>query len=235
MPGRRLSWLRLEWHFGIQPRGRRTGIGAESGSGASLVSPGGVPRAARRESGLGLALWQGCRPRLQIGTEQECQGDSICVHAVTSLGVFDSKGAFHSLPESFDFSPLVELFREQTFQRLLAKEKITPERVAMLRTWKHSVFQVLSERRVQAHDRKGLESLLHYMERSPVSLDRLSSLDDGRVLYRGNYHPSLGRHHQIVSALEFLALLVPHIATCSSYYTSSGTREHASEFPRVPP
>jgi hypothetical protein len=133
------------------------------------------------------------------------------LHACLSLGVFDSKGAFHSLPESFDFSPLVELFRERTFQRLLAKEKITPERVAMLRTWKHSGFQVLSERRVQAHDRKGLESLLQYMERSPVSLDRLSYLDDGRVLYRGNYHPSLGRDHQLVSALEFLALLVPHI------------------------
>ncbi len=32
------------------------------------------------------------------------------------------------------------------------------------------------------------------------------------VLYRGNYHPSLGRDHQLVSGLEFLAMLVPHIA-----------------------
>ena len=134
------------------------------------------------------------------------------LHACLSLGVFDSKGAFHPLPDSFDFSPLVELFRERTFQMLLAKEKVTPERVAMLRTWKHSGFQVLSERRVQAHDRKGLESLLQYMERSPIFLDRLSYLDDGRVLYRGNYHPTLGRDHQLVCAVEFLALLVPHIA-----------------------
>jgi hypothetical protein len=32
------------------------------------------------------------------------------------------------------------------------------------------------------------------------------------VHYRGNYLPSLGRDHQLSSGVEFLALLVPHIA-----------------------
>ena len=38
-----------------------------------------------------------------------------------------------------------------------------------------------------------LESLLQYFERAPVALSRLEYLDDGRVLYRGNFHPSLRR------------------------------------------
>jgi hypothetical protein len=37
--------------------------------------------------------------------------------------------------------------------------------------------------------------------------------DDGRVLYRGTrFHPRIGRDYQLVSDVEFLALLVPHIA-----------------------
>ena len=54
--------------------------------------------------------------------------------------------------------------------------------------------------------------MLEYMERPPVSLKRLSYLDDGSVLYTGSFHPSLGRDHQLVSGVEFLAMLVPHIA-----------------------
>src|SRR2546426_12753894 len=50
------------------------------------------------------------------------------------------------------------------------------------------------------------------MERAPVALTRLEYLPDGRVLYKGNYHPSLGRDYQLVSGTEFLAMLVPHVA-----------------------
>ena len=46
----------------------------------------------------------------------------------------------------------------------------------------------------------------------PVSLKRLEYREDSRVLYRGNYLPSLGRDHQLCSGVEFLALLIPHIA-----------------------
>ena len=70
---------------------------------------------------------------------------------------------------------------------------------------------MFSERRIAQGERQELESLLQYMEWPPVSLQRLSYLDDGRVLYRGNFNPSLGRDYQLLSALEFLAMLVPHI------------------------
>lgn len=58
-------------------------------------------------------------------------------------------------------------------------------------------------------DRQGLESLLQYIERPPVSLKRLRYLrDEDRVFYSGKFNPSLGRDHQLVSGLEFLAMLV---------------------------
>jgi len=133
-------------------------------------------------------------------------------HALTSVGVFTRDGMFHSVPGDIDFSPLEGLFREEVFKRLLKEEKITPERVELLRSWRHSGFNVSSARRISGAERGELESLLQYMVRAPVSLARLQYRPDGRVLYRGNYHPSLGRDHQLVRGLEFLAMLVPHIA-----------------------
>ena len=71
---------------------------------------------------------------------------------------------------------------------------------------------MFSELRIAQGERQGLESLLQYMERAPVSLQRLTCLDNGEVLYRGNFHPGFGRDYQLVSGLEFLAMLVAHIA-----------------------
>jgi hypothetical protein len=134
-------------------------------------------------------------------------------HALSSLGVFTRDGVFHPAAEDIDFAPLEELFREEIFKALIKKEKITPERIALLRSWRYSGFRVHSDRRLAQGDRQALEALLQYFERAPVSLKRLEYLDDGRVLYRGTrFHPGLGRDHQLVSGLEFLAMLVPHIA-----------------------
>jgi hypothetical protein len=152
----------------------------------------------------------------------------VHLHSLVSLGVFDRQGNFHPAP-NIDFSPLEKIFQELTFKMMLKEEAVTEERVALLQSWQHSGFHIDASRRVAQGNRDELERLLQYFERPPVSLDRLSYFADGRVLYRGGkFHPGLGRDHQLVSGVEFLAMLVPHILTCASYYTSSGTREHAS-------
>ena len=134
-------------------------------------------------------------------------------HALSCLGVFTRDGVFHPAPEDMDFAPLEELFREELFKALLKKEKITEERIALLRTWRNSGFRIHSDRRIAQGDRQELECLLQYFERAPVSLERLKVQDDGHVLYKGTrFHPGLRRDHQLVSGLEFLAMLVPHIA-----------------------
>jgi hypothetical protein len=69
-------------------------------------------------------------------------------------------------------------------------------------------------RKIEAYDRKTLEGLLSYMERAPVSLPRFTyRKEDGLVHNQGTrFHPRLGRDHQLLPALDFLALLVSHIA-----------------------
>ncbi len=141
-------------------------------------------------------------------------------HAICSLGVFDQEGSFHQAPEDLDFSPLEDIFREQTFKVLLHNDAITVERIDMLRSWQHSGFQVGASRRLSEGKRQELEKLLQYMLRPPVALNRLS-YEAGNVTYRGNFHPSFGRDYQHVSGVEFLAMLVPHILLrfeCSIHY-----------------
>jgi ribosomal protein S27E len=133
------------------------------------------------------------------------------LHAVLSQGVFDKQGDFHPVPGDLDWRPLEELFRARTLKLMVRREKITEDRATMLKSWVHSGFQVSGDRRIEAGDRSGLESLLAYMERAPVSLERMEYRPDGRVLYRGNFHPALGTDHRLVSGIEFLALLVPHV------------------------
>ncbi len=90
-------------------------------------------------------------------------------------------------------------------------ERTTEDRITLVRSWVHSGFNIDGSRRLDAEDRKGLQSLLEYMERAPVSLERLEYRSDGLVHYRGNWHPGLGRDHQLLPAIDFLALLVPHV------------------------
>ncbi len=115
--------------------------------------------------------------------------------------------------EDIDFSGLEELFRERFFEMRPEKETILPETVERFMSWEHSGFAVNSERKLEADDRPGLEGLLSYMERPSVSLRRLTYRTDGMVHYQGTrYHPRLGIDHQLVTPVEFLAMLIPHIA-----------------------
>ena len=77
-----------------------------------------------------------------------------------------------------------------------------------MRRWPHSGFGLDFQRKIEADDRKGLEGLLAYMDRPPISLQRLTYLPDGLVHYQGTrVHPRLGTDHQLLPAVEFLALL----------------------------
>ena len=134
------------------------------------------------------------------------------LHSCVSLGLFRPDGVFFPM-EDVDFSGLQEIFRERFFRRMLRRQKVRPETVERMRGWEHSGFAVNWQRKLEAYDRKGLEGLLSYMERAPVSLRRLTYRDDGMVHYQGTkVHPRLGTDHQLLPALDFLALLVPHIA-----------------------
>jgi len=135
---------------------------------------------------------------------------ALC-HALVSLGVFSPDGIFCRM-EDVDFSGLEELFRERFFKIMVRRGKITEDIVEDMKRWPHSGFNVNWDRKVRAEDRKELEGLLCYMERSPVSLRRLTYRADGMVHYQGSqFHPRLGIDHQLLTPIAFLALLIPHV------------------------
>jgi hypothetical protein len=133
------------------------------------------------------------------------------VHSICSLGLFRSDGVYLSM-EDVDFSGLEAVFRERFFSLMLRRQKVRPETLERMRSWEHSGFNVDFARRIDATDRAGLQGLLSYMERAPVSLRRLTYLDDGTVHYQGTkFHPRLNTDHQLLSPVEFLAHLVHHV------------------------
>lgn len=140
-------------------------------------------------------------------------------HALVSCGVFDRSGTFHpadgvginGVGSGLDFTALELPFRNAVLDALEKRGAIDDERAALVRSWPHSGFGIHADRVIQPGSRRELESILQYMERAPVSLKRLTLRPDGMVHYQGRYHPGLGRDHQLVTGVEFLALLVPHI------------------------
>jgi hypothetical protein len=161
-------------------------------------------------------------------------------HAAVSLGLFRKDGLYFPM-EDIDFSGLEELFRERFFQMMLKNKKILPETVERFKSWEHSGFQADWRRKIEAEDRAGLEGLLSYMERPVVSLRRLQYRQDGLVHYQGTkLHPRLGIDHQLLSPVDFLALLVPHVLlkyeiTMRSYGAISTTFRKRSGWIENPP
>jgi len=161
-------------------------------------------------------------------------------HALVSLGVFLRDGSFYSM-EDVDFTGMEEVFRERVFDFLIQAGKITQEVAQGMREWPHSGFQVSFERKIERDDRKGLEGLLEYMDRPPISMRRLTYLAGGLVHYQGTkMHPRLGIDHQLLPPVDFLALLASHVllryqVTIRTYGAISTTFRHRLGWVANPP
>ena len=161
-------------------------------------------------------------------------------HSICSLGLFRPDGVYLPM-EDVDFSGLEQLFRQRFFSLMLRRGKVRPETVERMRSWPHSGFQVDFARKIESEDRNGLQGLLSYMERAPVSLRRLTYLGDGRVHYQGTkFHPRLNTDHLLLSSVEFLAHLIHHIllrfeVSSRSYGAVSTTSRRRLGWMRDPP
>jgi len=82
--------------------------------------------------------------------------------------------------------PLAELFRALVFEEPRERGLFTREFVAKLMTWRHtSWFNVHNGVRIDAGDRKGLESLTQNIVRNPFSTAKIACNQElGTVLYR---------------------------------------------------
>ena len=132
-------------------------------------------------------------------------------HSICSLGLFRPDGVYLPM-DDLELSGLEALFRERFVSLMLRRGKLRPETLERMRSWPHSGFHVDFSRRIESEDRTGLQGLLSYMERAPVSLKRLTYRDDSMVHYQGTkFHPRLNTDHQILSPVEFLAHLTHHV------------------------
>jgi len=74
---------------------------------------------------------------------------------------------WHPLP-AWNHSVLRQLFQIEVFRFLREKELLTRERIEMILSWKHSVFNVHISEPIQAGNKSALTRVARYMLRGPV-------------------------------------------------------------------
>jgi hypothetical protein len=112
------------------------------------------------------------------------------------------------------------------FALLLDEHKINDEIAASMRGWKHSGFSADTSVRIERGDKAGMQRLIEYVARCPLSLSRMISLTkNGKILYRASHancvpFPISGddalmkgipRNFESFDPLDFLAAVTQHI------------------------
>ena len=110
------------------------------------------------------------------------------LHILVTDGGFGLNGTFYVLPKVSLFG-LEQLFRHRVLKMMLRAGLITPQRVKLLLSWKHSGFNVDGSVRVRASNRQGRENISRYLIRAPFSVDKIQySCREGSVIrIRNNY------------------------------------------------
>jgi hypothetical protein len=90
------------------------------------------------------------------------------IHALVCEGVFLPDGTFLPLPK-LATEPFLKLWEQEVLELLLAEGKITEEVVANIRSWEQSGLSVDQSVRVETKDTEGLQRLIEYFLRCPLS------------------------------------------------------------------
>jgi len=129
------------------------------------------------------------------------------VHAISSIGVFDTRGNFRRVDYVPDGEKLAELFRHKVLKMLTHRDKIDEVVIERLMSFHHSGFNIHFGKVIPPGDKPSQERAARYLTRSCVSLEKLRYIpEEGQVIY-GNP----GQRTVTCNALDFLALLSLHI------------------------
>ena len=131
------------------------------------------------------------------------------LHALVTGGGWDSGGVWRPI-FGWDRPVLRELFTAEVFRFLRERELLSAERMQLIRSWRHSGFDVFVGEPIAPDDRRALEHVARYLLRAPVSLERLwYNPEAGTVTIR----PLAGEGEKPVElgAQEFIARLITHI------------------------
>jgi len=138
------------------------------------------------------------------------------LHLLMADGLFLRDERFLVLPEN-GMNAVEELFRAKLITFLSKQGHLPPERARMLKSWKHSGFNVHRSRRIQPDEREDLERVARYIIRNPFSLEKMEFKPpnavnrDGTVIYRSGMNPKIHRNFQIFTPCDFIAAITQHI------------------------
>lgn len=82
----------------------------------------------------------------------------------------------------------------------------------MLRSWKHSGFNIHRSQRVPPGNREDMERLAQYIIRNPFSVDKMQPNSSGdSIIYRSGMNPKIQRNFEVFSPCDFIARITQHI------------------------
>jgi hypothetical protein len=88
------------------------------------------------------------------------------------------------------------------------KDLHTLNLISLLRSWRHSGFQVYAGPRIQLGEEVGMENLARYIIRAPFSQERMTYLsEESKVIYESKD----GKEEKVFDALEWLAAMGSHV------------------------
>ena len=106
------------------------------------------------------------------------------MHAIVSEGLFKRDGFFIRISK-VDMDRCTEAWRARVLDLLLREEKINEDVVRSMRGWPHLGFRIDNWVRITADDTEGMQRLVSYISRCPISLARMVKVtEDGEVIYR---------------------------------------------------
>jgi len=91
---------------------------------------------------------------IAIQTFGDLLGFNPHCHVLCTDGCFDEKALFWVAPR-FGLEGLNAIFEHKVFRMLLSRGKSTPDLITLLRSWRHSGFQVYAGPRIQPGEEEG--------------------------------------------------------------------------------
>ena len=133
------------------------------------------------------------------------------LHALVLSGVVDSSGNYLKI-ENVDRELLTEFFAEEVYKIFLDKDLLSEDDIRSMKSWSHSGFSVWVGDAISEESSEQRLFAARYLVRCPLSLERLSILDDELVSYVAKEDNDENKPEtKTFSPLEFLAELSQHI------------------------
>jgi len=91
---------------------------------------------------------------------------------------------------------------------LLSRGKITRDLIVLIRSWRHSGFQVFVGPKILPREEEAMERLARYIIRASFSQERMTYLsEESKVTYCSKD----GKQEKVFDALEWLAAMGSHV------------------------